>query len=786
MAEFDSKKALAIDNRNRTMKDCLDRSFEQAKSIDMVVSFLMDSGIKTMREVLDDLKARKVKVRLLTSTYLNITSPTALYRIKKEYDDVFEIQIFNDSSISFHPKAYFFHYEDDDEVYVGSSNFSRSALESGVEWNVRLHRSEDQKAYSIFFEDFEYLWQERSIPLTEKLLKKYANEWKKIVRVGNEEQGETSTAIEPRGVQIEALYELNKTRQEGAKRGLVHAATGIGKTYLAAFDSVPFKKVLFVAHRKEILEQAKQAFENVRHCSTSFFYADEKSLSGSVVLASVQTLGKPEFLKDIDPSLFDYIVVDEFHHAVNSMYLNIIEHFKPKFLLGLTATPERMDGRSIYALCDYNVPYEIDLRTAINREILVPFHYYGIYDDSDFSNYKYKSVMSTADIDQVVLNNKKRTTLILEHYNKYISKKALGFCSSKEHARQMAEAFNLAGVPSVAVYSGSDEGREEALEKLRSGKIKVLFSVDMFNEGMDIKEVDMLLFLRPTQSSTVFLQQLGRGLRTASNKQFVTVLDFIGNYKNSDLALKLLPTNTGRDIGFPIDPTIFPEGCVMDVDLRLIDLFKTMHRSVSLSERIGQEYTRIKDLVGHIPSRMDLFTYMDEETYLLMVKNTKLNIMRDYEGYIQKREGKKIEDEYSIHRFIKMCEQTSMSKTYKMAVLSAFIDGEHLKEKVSETDLVVAWKDFYGKGTFWKDLDMSYGEYLKMSDRKFLSKIKAMPCKFLMSKNDYFYWENGYFCLNLKKEDREDPKIAQALKDVIVYRTYDYFKRRYDEEKSIE
>ena len=276
MAEFDSKKALAIDNRNRTMKDCLDRSFEQAKSIDMVVSFLMDSGIKTMREVLDDLKARKVKVRLLTSTYLNITSPTALYRIKKEYDDVFEIQIFNDSSISFHPKAYFFHYEDDDEVYVGSSNFSRSALESGVEWNVRLHRSEDQKAYSIFFEDFEYLWQERSIPLTEKLLKKYANEWKKIVRVGSEEQGETSTAIEPRGVQIEALYELNKTRPEGAKRGLVHAATGIGKTYLAAFDSVPFKKVLFVAHRKEILEQAKQAFENVRHCSTSFFNADEK------------------------------------------------------------------------------------------------------------------------------------------------------------------------------------------------------------------------------------------------------------------------------------------------------------------------------------------------------------------------------------------------------------------------------------------------------------------------------------------------------------------------------
>lgn len=226
MAEFDSKKALAIDNRNRTMKACLDRSFEQAKSIDMVVSFLMDSGVKTMREVLDDLKARKVKVRLLTSTYLNITSPTALYRIKKEYDDVFEIRIFNDSSISFHPKAYFFHHEDDDEVYVGSSNFSRSALESGVEWNVRLHCSEDQKAYSIFFEDFEYLWSERSIPLTEKLLKKYTNEWKKVVRVASVEQGEASTAVEPRGVQIEALYELNKTRQEGAKRGLVHAATG--------------------------------------------------------------------------------------------------------------------------------------------------------------------------------------------------------------------------------------------------------------------------------------------------------------------------------------------------------------------------------------------------------------------------------------------------------------------------------------------------------------------------------------------------------------------------------
>ena len=232
---------------------------------------------------------------------------------------------------------------------------------------------------------------------------------------------------------------------------------------------------------------------------------------------------------------FDYLIIDEFHHAVNTQYRRIVNYFKPKFMLGLTATPERMDGKSIYEICDYNVPYEISLKEAINKGMLVPFHYYGVYDETDYSGlHLVKGRYDEKELTEIYKDNTKRYDMIYKYYMKYRSHRALGFCCSRLHAEEMAKEFCKRGIPSVAVYSNADgqfsEERDRAIERLIKQEIRVIFSVDMFNEGLDIASLDMVMLLRPTESPIVFLQQLGRGLRIYRGKEYLNVLDFIGNY----------------------------------------------------------------------------------------------------------------------------------------------------------------------------------------------------------------------------------------------------------------
>ena len=365
-------------NRNRYLYYQLKMSMSKADSIDIIVSFLMESGVKL---ILNDLKAaleRGAKIRILTGNYLGITQPSALYLIKKECGDAIDLRFYNDKHRSFHPKSYIFHYNDMNEIYIGSSNISRSALTSGIEWNYRFNSLNDAKNYNTFYNTFEELFLGHSIKIDDAVLSEYSKNWRKpavskdLARYDENElnadfgnlseklsvQGLDDKAenivrelFEPRGAQIEALYALENSRKEGAGKGLVNAATGVGKTYLAAFDSKNYKKVLFVAHREEILRQAAQSFRNVRNSDDyGFFFGKQKETDKSVIFASVATLGKKEYLTDnyFSRDYFDYIVVDEFHHAVNEQYRRITEYFKPKFLLGLTATPERMDGRDIY------------------------------------------------------------------------------------------------------------------------------------------------------------------------------------------------------------------------------------------------------------------------------------------------------------------------------------------------------------------------------------------------------------------------------------------------------
>ena len=582
------------------------QSLKKADSVDIIVSFLMESGVKMLLEELDNALKRGAKIRILTGNYLGITQPSALYLLKKKLGSRVDMRFYNEKERSFHPKSYIFHYERYSDIYIGSSNISRSALTSGIEWNYRFSSVSDPKNYEKFYQVFEDLFEHHSIIIDNEELKRYSQNWhrpavaKDLERYEyshqNEENESEDTKVrllyEPRGAQIEALCALEDTRAEGAKRALVQAATGVGKTYLAAFDSKSYERVLFVAHREEILKQAAASFRNVRNSEDyGFFTGEEKSTDKSVIFASVATLGRSEYLSEkyFAPDYFQYLVIDEFHHAVNEQYQRIVKYFKPQFLLGLTATPERMDGRNIYEICDYNVPYEISLKDAINKGMLVPFHYYGIYDDTDYSGlHLIRGRYDEKELNETYIGNVHRHDLIYKYYCKYGSKKALGFCCSRAHAEEMAKEFCERGIPSAAVYSNANgtysEEREKAIEKLKSGEIRVIFSVDMFNEGVDITSVDMVMFLRPTESPIVFLQQLGRGLRRSKGKEYLNVLDFIGNYEKAGRVRFLL---TGRTLGKneyynPADRSVFPDDCLIDFDMKLIDLFSEMDKKLKL------------------------------------------------------------------------------------------------------------------------------------------------------------------------------------------------------------
>lgn len=530
------------ENKNRFLLYQLKYSMMNADRIDIIVSFLMESGVRMLLKDLQRALERGTRIRILTGNYLGITQPGALYLIKDALGDQIDLRFYKEKERSFHPKAYIFHKKGFGEIYIGSSNVSRSALTSGIEWNYHFDVFRDKDNFNRFFENFEDLFYNHSIVIDDEVLKQYSKEWKKpalqkdLDRYDNVSKDSRDTEaqmlFQPRGAQIEALYALKNSRREGADKGLVYAATGVGKTYLAAFDSAGFEKVLFVAHREEILRQAAKSFQNVRHSQDyGFFTGKEKTVGKSVIFASVATLGRQAYLHDryFAEDYFDYIVIDEFHHAVTEQYKRIMAYFKPKFLLGLTATPERMDGRSIYELCDYNVPYQISLQDAVNKGMLVPFHYYGVYDETvDYSGIrKVKGKYDEEELTRELLVNK-RYALIYKHYMKYRSQKALGFCCSRKHAEEMAKEFCLCDIPAVAVYSNSDGGYSEdrsvALRKLEHGEIKVIFSVDMFNGGLDISDIDMVMFLRPTESPVVFLQQLGRGLRKSRGKDFLNVL----------------------------------------------------------------------------------------------------------------------------------------------------------------------------------------------------------------------------------------------------------------------
>ena len=833
-----------ITGHNDHLYKHIQQSIHTATSIDIIVSFLMESGVKLIQKDLEEIKDKNIPIRILTGNYLNITQPSALYLLKDILGDKVDLRFYNDTKRSFHAKAYIFEKDNEGEIFIGSSNLSRSAWTSGIEWNYRIDQKTNFEDFNYFKNMFEDLFLNHSIIVNDEELERYSKTWKRpkiysninnkkedINYVYEENRNSNITSMfEPRGAQIEALYELKKTRLDGNDKALVVAATGIGKTYLAAFDSREFNRVLFVAHREEILKQAYESFANVRtdkwlyvikdeeklvadkeeileykvnnkttqayEYNMGFFKNSTKETKKDIIFASVQSLGKEKYLNEryFDKDYFDYIVVDEFHHAVSKNYQNIINYFNPKFMLGLTATPDRLDNKDVFSICDYNTVYEATLKTAIDKGWLVPFRYYGIYDESvNYDKVEYKNGKYNEKELEKALSINNRAELILKHYKKYKSTRALGFCTSKSHAEFMAKYFNENGVPSCAVYSSNEgeynEERSIALKKLRDEDINVIFSVDMFNEGLDIKSIDMVMFLRPTESPTVFLQQLGRGLRKDKNKKYLNVLDFIGNFKKANLVPYLLTGESKiRESNTTTIPSEedYPEDCFIDFDFRLIDIFDRIKKATQkIEDKIVEEFFRIKEYLGHTPSRTDMFTYMDEDLYINIKKKSKLNIFRDYISFLVKiNEYEDTLKDTLGHEFIKFIETTSMSKTYKLPVLLAFYNNGNMKLKINDEDLYKSFKEFYSKGSNGVDMlkDKSTSKFKTWDKKEYVKLARKNPVHFLCkSSSEFFYLDGDYVCLNNDLDEFfNNEEFINSVKDAIDFRTKEYYKNRFE------
>lgn len=780
----------------------LKQSITRANRIDIIVSFLMESGVKMLVEDLKDAIDRGAEVRILTGNYLSITQPQALYLLRDILGDRIKLRFYSDKNKSFHPKSYIFHYENDGELFIGSSNISRGALTNSIEWNYRLAKSNNEKDFKAFVDSFVDLWENHSYEINDKVLSNYARSWIRPTiykQIFDGKESNVVDLIEPRGAQIEALYELKKTREEGFDKALVIASTGIGKTYLAAFDSREYNRVLFVAHREEIIKQAKDSFNRVSpEKTTGLFYADQKEFEKDAVFAIVNTLGKEEYLnKDyFAKDEFDYIVIDEFHHAAADTYKKVLDYFEPKFLLGLTATPERMDNKDVFELCDYNVAYEIRLKEAINRGELVAFDYYGIHDDTvDYDNIEFKNGRYNDKELEQALQIHKRADKILQNYKKYYSKRALGFCTSKAHAEYMAKFFEEHGVASVAVYSGEQgeytQHRDHAINNLRNGNVRVVFSVDMFNEGLDVPSVDLVMFLRPTQSPTIFLQQLGRGLRKNRGKEKLTVIDFIGNYKKANLIPFLLsgkPYRNGDVFNKSVMEFEYPEDCHIDFDLQVIDIIKKLaQRDLSIKEMINQEFYRVKELLGNRPSRTEFFAHMDEEVYTRAKRSASLNPFKGYLEFLISLEELSSEEKDLKNSFagdfIEMVEKTSMSKTYKMPVLLAFYNDGNLKKDINDEDLFVSFKKFYSKSSNAVDMlkHSSTKDFKEWGKDEYVQLAKRNPVHYLVqTEKDFFYInEKGNLCLNdtLRDFEGKDEFLYHFI-DAINFRTKEFYKNR--------
>ena len=531
-------------NSGISLESEIKKEILSADKINFLVSFIKWTGIRIFEKELSDFTERGGKLQIITTSYMGATDLKAIEFLASLKNTEVKVS-YNTENERLHAKAYLFYRNTGFHTgYIGSSNLSRSALTNGLEWNLKITTQEISHIIDKFQKTFDTYWQDKEFEIFDK--NRDVEKLRTALKKERRSEGTNAAAyfdIKPFPYQEEILEKLSTERSVHKRnRNLLVAATGPGKTVISAFDYKKFRqenptaKLLFVAHRKEILQQAQATFQGVlKDQNFGELWVDGLEPERfENVFASIQTLNNRIESLNLSTNYYDFIIIDEVHHIAASSYRSVLEHFVPKILLGLTATPERMDGEDILKdFCD-TIAAEIRLPEALNRKLLCPFQYFGVTDNVDLSNVTWQNGRYLpGELSKLYTQNDLRVNHILTNVNKYLNDiqdvRALCFCVTQEHAQFMAEKFTLAGLKADYLVSSRNNERGELRRKFMQKEINYLFVVDIFNEGVDIPEIDTVLFLRPTESLTVFLQQLGRGLRLADNKDCLTVLDFVGN-----------------------------------------------------------------------------------------------------------------------------------------------------------------------------------------------------------------------------------------------------------------
>ncbi|WP_424237594.1 DEAD/DEAH box helicase family protein [Bhargavaea ginsengi] len=802
----------------------LEKLSGDAEEIHWMTAFTMKSGVRKVLPFLKAASNRGSSIKLLTGDYLYISQPEALELLLKELPEA-EIRLWKSGGASFHPKAYLFRgREDNHHLIVGSSNLSKSALTSGVEWNLLAPSKADNQVFEEAEDQFlKLFYHESTISLNPETLAEYKENHREANRqrpfsmawsaeeetemmlgpgeaqeiaesgVDYETKPASAEPLQPRPAQQMALDALETTMEEEYDRAMVVLATGLGKTYLAAFFARKFKRVLFIAHREEILRQAQQSFLHVHQDKTSgFFNAAEKETEADFVFASVYTLGSRHNMERFKPDNFDLIVDDEFHHAAAPTYERVIEYFQPKFLLGITATPDRMDNKDVYAICDGNVAISIHFLEAIERGWLSPFRYYGVYDDTDYSQITWRGTRYDEEELLALQLREDFAQKIFQGYMEHRQTRTIVFCSSVRQATFMNDYFRRQGIRSMVLHGQTPaEERRKATDRLELGELEAIFTVDLFNEGVDIPKVDTLLFIRPTESLTVYTQQIGRGLRLADGKSHCVIIDFIGNYRNADVKLAVFDETGeyGEKRGRFAEPAV-PEVCEFNLDLQVINLLKEMARKrVPRRDALIAAYFDLKRELGRRPEYLEFHLQADADSKAVKQEFGSYFGMLTYAGELSEEEMQ-VWERYKDW-FIEV-EKTEMNKSYKMVVLLYMLSRgpKHWTYPVAPEEVAPFFHRYLTEKEYRKkvDLDSKKGQGLiEYNESRISILIAEMPMTMWSGseKADMVIFEENRFSIQLPQPSGEQVALLYDWTEQTAnFRLHEHFERKMKKRKA--
>lgn len=648
----------------------IEKELLNCEQFDISVAFITDGGIEPLIPTLKTLEEKGIKGRILTTDYLQFSQPKALKRLAKFNNIELKMYMSEQAGEGFHPKGYIFKSKDIYRIIVGSANITQTALTVNKEWNTKIVSTNQGEYAKQAVNEFENLWNSEHSLSFENFIETY----EKNYEIKQEKRKEVNKALDseeeklkPNDMQIEFIKNLNKMTKSGEKRALLISATGTGKTYASAFalkDNKP-KKVLFLVHRERIAKQAIASYKKIFGKAKTFglLSKNSKDFEADYLFSTMQMMSKEENYTKFNKNEFDIIVIDEAHRVGANSYQKIIQYFEPKLLLGMTASPERTDGFDVYKEFDHNIAYEIRLEQALEENFLCPFNYFGIT-DIEFEGQAIDKETSLRDFSKLV--SEERVNYIIKQIELYgysgPTVNGLVFCSSKKEAKILSEKFNQKGYSTIALTGNdSEEKREKAIDRLTSKdakeKIDYIFTVDIFNEGVDIPEINQVIMLRPTESPIIFVQQLGRGLRKADDKEYVVILDFIGNYKNNFM----IPIALSGDRSYNKDNirryvsegerTIPGSSTIHFDEIAKKRIFEAIDSANFTDIRLIREnYTKLKNKLGHIPSLLDFDKY-GEMDVLRIFDNKSLGSYykfltkyeKEYKIRISKQEEKMIE-----------------------------------------------------------------------------------------------------------------------------------------------